>query len=136
MNSLPNTHLYRTMDISLIGFVQNKVAPGSMTYFYCSMRTSRDLDISRLLLSIIIPGIFQQLEGLTCCRVVTTRYLITVFILLNSKQTPKGMERKNLFKLPVTFTVNETKKRKFSLQMSHFCYDGRPCLLAHIPGHI
>jgi hypothetical protein len=68
------------MDISLIGFVQNRIALGSMTYFYCSMRTSRDLEISCLLLSIIIPGTVQQLEGLTCCREVITRYLITILI--------------------------------------------------------
>jgi hypothetical protein len=124
------------MDISLIGFVQNKVAPGSMTYFYCSMRNSSDLEIPHLLLSIIIPGIAQHLEGLTCCREVITRYRITVLILLNSNQTPKGIERKNLFNLPVTFTVNATKKPKFSLKMSHYWYLDRPCPPSHIPGHI
>jgi hypothetical protein len=117
MNSLQNTNFCRTVDISLIGFVWNKVAPGSMTFFYCSMRTSRELEISRLLLSIIIPGTVYQLEDLTWCREVITTYWNTVLIVLNSEQTTKGLQRKNLFNLPVTFTGNATKKQIFSLKI-------------------
>jgi len=136
MNSLQNTNFYRTVDISLIGFVWNKVAPGRMTFFIVPWGLQGTWRYLVYCYRLLYQELFNNWKALTCCGEVITGYWNTVLILLNSEQAPKGMERKNLFNLPVIITVNATEKQNFSLKMSHFWYHGRPCPLSHVSGHI
>jgi len=120
MNSLQNTNFYRTMDISLIGFVWNKVARGIMTFFIVPWGLQGTWRYLVYCYRILCQELFNNWKALTCCGKAITSYWNTVLILLNSEQTPKGMERKNLINLPVTITVNATKKQTFSLRSPIF----------------